>query len=171
MKQNLSSAKSKEGNIMKKIYLACPYSNEDEKVRQNRFEQINIIAAHLMRAGNLVFSPISHTHPIAEAGDLPRGWDFWESYDRTFIEWSDVLYIAQFPGYDTSVGIRGEIQIAKSLNRPIVYIIGARCECGSIETEYISSGGFQHADASRGLPEMETNGEIACRNCGRIWWD
>ena len=48
---------------------------------------------------------------------------------------------------------------------------GAKCECGSTNTVWISDGGYQEADASRGMPMVETNGQIACNDCGRIWWD
>jgi hypothetical protein len=48
---------------------------------------------------------------------------------------------------------------------------GVKCKCGSINTVWISSGGYQDADVSRGMPMMETNGEIACNDCGYTWWD
>jgi hypothetical protein len=48
---------------------------------------------------------------------------------------------------------------------------GVKCECGSNNTVWISGGGYQDADASRGLPMIETNGQIACNDCGRTWWD
>ena len=48
---------------------------------------------------------------------------------------------------------------------------GVKCECGSTATVWISGGGYQKADASRGMPMVETNGQIACNDCGRTWWD
>ena len=48
---------------------------------------------------------------------------------------------------------------------------GIKCECGSTNTVFISGGGYQEADASRGLPEIETNGKVLCNDCGRTWWD
>jgi hypothetical protein len=48
---------------------------------------------------------------------------------------------------------------------------GVKCECGSTNTVWISGGGYQDADASRGLPMIETDGQIACNDCGRTWWD
>lgn len=106
---------------MKKIYLACPYSHVDHEVRQQRFHEVNKAAAMLMRRGYLVFSPISHTHPIAEVGNLPKGWDFWESYDRSFIEWCDELYVLQLNGWQQSTGVNAEIAIAKQMCKPIVH--------------------------------------------------
>jgi len=59
------------------IYLATPYSDPDPEVREFRYREVNKAAAQLISEGHHVFSPISHTHPIAQAGDLPTGWDYW----------------------------------------------------------------------------------------------
>jgi DNA-directed RNA polymerase subunit RPC12/RpoP len=48
---------------------------------------------------------------------------------------------------------------------------GVKCKCGSVNTVWIYGGGYQDADASRGMPIIETNGEIACNDCGFTWWD
>lgn len=58
------------------IYIAVPYSHKEESVRLARFESVNRAACFLMNKGYHVFSPISHTHPIALAGDLPPGLGF-----------------------------------------------------------------------------------------------
>lgn len=47
-------------------YLACPYSHPDRDVRQRRFDQVNAAAAWLILNEQMVFSPISHSHPISE---------------------------------------------------------------------------------------------------------
>lgn len=106
----------------KKIYMACPYSDESAGVRAWRFELVNRAAAKLMQEGHLVFSPISHTHPIAEAGDLPKGWEFWEAYDRTFLEWADEVHVLMIDGWRESKGVTAEIRIARELKKRVVYV-------------------------------------------------
>jgi hypothetical protein len=101
------------------IYIACPYSHPVAQVREARFGAVNRVTAQLMKKGFVVFSPISHTHPIAVAGDLPKGWDYWEHFDRVFLSMSRKLYILTLDGWKESEGVQGEIEIAKELNLPI----------------------------------------------------
>lgn len=108
-----------------RIYLATPYSHPDPQVREARFRTVNKFAAQLMRLGHHVFSPISHCHPLALAGELPADWEFWKEYDRTFIEWAEVLYILCQDGWETSIGIQEERKLAILLKKPIVYWGGA----------------------------------------------
>ena len=82
------------------IYLACPYSHSDKYVRIARWMAVNRVAADILSAGDYVFSPISHTHPIVEAADgkLPVGWDFWETYDRQYLKVCKKLIVLRLPG-------------------------------------------------------------------------
>jgi len=108
---------------MSKIYLAIPYSGLEEE----SFAVANKIAAKLMAEGHIVFSPISHTHPIALAGNLPKGWEYWKKFDETFIDWCDALYVVVMSmyGYDrlnASTGVNAEIQMAIDKEKSVQYI-------------------------------------------------
>lgn len=104
------------------IYLACPYNHPDPAVKQQRFEAVNRAAARLMHDGAAIFSPISHTHPIALAGELPGGWDYWERYDREMLGMCAALYVLMLDGWEQSVGVTAEINIARELGLPITYL-------------------------------------------------
>jgi len=106
------------------IYLACPYSHPSHEVRQQRFEAVNRCAADLMRLGHVVYSPISHNHPIALAHDFPKGWEFWGRMDEVFIRLAHKVYILQLPGWQESEGVRAEIALAQRFYKPIVHIPG-----------------------------------------------
>jgi len=106
----------------RRIYLACPYSDPDPLVRENRFEEVNMKAGELMLAGHLVFSPISHTHPIAVQCQLPKGWEFWAEYDRSFIEWADEVQVLMLAGWERSVGVCAEMKIANEIGKPVFMI-------------------------------------------------
>src|SRR3990172_7414602 len=105
-----------------KIYLAGPYSDKDPSVRASRFDALNRKAGELMKKGFHVFSPISHTHPIAVCCDLPLGYDFWEEYDRTFIEWCDEVWVLRLDGYAQSKGVDREIGEARRQGKRVRFI-------------------------------------------------
>lgn len=106
----------------KLTYLAVPYSHQDALVRLWRFEMANTAAARLMGAGEFVFSPISHTHPIALAGNLPLGWDYWEAYDRAILQSCGKIVVLMLPGWEISKGIEGECNIARELGIPVEFM-------------------------------------------------
>ena len=107
---------------MKLIYLACPYSHESSTVREARFVLANAAAAVLMRAGLYAFSPISHTHPIAQTGGLPLGWDYWEGYDREILSHCGALVVLEIPGWRESKGVTGELKISRALCIPAMVL-------------------------------------------------
>lgn len=104
------------------IYLASPYTHDDPKVRAERWIAVCKECARLMSRGIKVFSPIAHTHPIALQG-LRGDWDFWKSYDSQFLEWCSELWVLMLEGWEDSVGIKEEIELAKCMGKPIQYVI------------------------------------------------
>lgn len=104
------------------VYLATPYSHPDPAVREARFKMVNAVAAMMMRNGHHVYSPISHTHPIALAGDLPKGWEYWREYDRAFLEASRKMVVLMQDGWRESIGVAGEIGIAAQLGIEVEYL-------------------------------------------------
>ena len=101
---------------MKKVYLACPYSHKDPNVRKQRVKAVNKKAAELMMAGHLVFSPLSHSHPISKHCTVdPCDHDFWLRQDLWILKFCDEMQILCLDGWDESSGIRTEIEYAKTL--------------------------------------------------------
>lgn len=111
-----------ENNFPEFIYLATPYTHKDKQMMIARFKMVNIEAAKLMAAGNHVFSPISHTHPIAVVGDLPRGWEYWKEYDRRILKICTKIVVLRLPGWDISTGVQAEIKVGEEYGIPIEYI-------------------------------------------------
>ena len=104
------------------IYLATPYSHPSPDVMESRFVEACKAAGHLMIDGEIVFCPIAHTHPIAVQCSLPRGWDYWEKFDRTFIEAAKKVVVVMMPGWVESKGVQAEIKIAEELGKPVEFI-------------------------------------------------
>jgi len=107
-----------------KIYLACPFSHPDAFIRNERFKMVNRKAAEIMQQGYVVFSPISHSFPVAECmgREFMCDSEFWLRQDLPFVEWCDELWIYCLIGWERSKGVRKEIKYAKKLNKPIKYV-------------------------------------------------
>ncbi len=106
------------------IYLACPYTATgiaEDSVREFRFKVITRIAADFIKRGNLIYSPITYTHPIAEVDKHIRHEDY-ITLDMFFLKRADLLMIACLPGWEDSQGIKMEIQLANDLGKGIIYL-------------------------------------------------
>jgi hypothetical protein len=81
---------------------------------------------YFLNKGNNVFSPISHTHPIAKMGLTSGAWDFWGDYDLQFVDWSDEIVVIVVPenGWElieTSIGVQAEIEHGKLTGKRVRY--------------------------------------------------
>ena len=105
-----------------KIYLACRYSGTREE-QEMRFLRVNQVAAKLMLQGHIVFSPISHSHPISKY--IPQDSDtheFWLGQDQSFLNWADQLWILTDDCWWKSVGVLIEMNIMSRQHKLIKYI-------------------------------------------------
>lgn len=102
------------------VYVAVPYSHEDESVREGRFRRVCEYVAELSRAGVTVFSPISMMHPVAKYG-LPGDWAFWEKFDTAFLRRCDRMIVLCLDGWEDSTGVNAEIKIMQDMGKPIIY--------------------------------------------------
>lgn len=104
------------------IYLASPYTDPDPVVMEQRFDAVCRKAGELMNSGEVVYSPIAHTHPIAVRAELPRDWEFWQRFDREMLRCASEIRILKLPGWETSKGVRAERAIASELGIPVTEI-------------------------------------------------
>jgi hypothetical protein len=103
-------------------YLACPYSNDDPNVREERFYEVTRIAAYLINCGHIVYSPITHCHVMERDYGLPGEFEFWRTIDKTYISLSNKLVVAMMHGWAESDGVRREILIAHTQEIPVLYL-------------------------------------------------
>lgn len=111
----------------KMVYLAVPYTHPLENVRELRFEIINRVSGSLFSYGIFNFSPITHSHVVAEAMKVDglattTKWDFWAEYDCYMISLCDALWVVCLDGWKRSVGVTAEIIYAQENNIPIKYL-------------------------------------------------
>ena len=110
----------------KLIYLAAPYTFNGKSARRvvlRRVATIDRFAASVFAAGDYVFSPISHTHPIKEAsgGKLPGGFEFWEQCAYRMIDGCDEVWVLMLDGWRDSVGVKAEVWYAEHSGKPVHY--------------------------------------------------
>lgn len=111
------------------IYLACPYSDPDPRVREERFKAATEAAAALISDGYIVYSPITMTHPIdlvLAGGQSTLGSDYWVAFDEAFMSLCSEIFVLQLPGWNMSAGIERELQYFRDKRRPIRYLKPAK---------------------------------------------
>lgn len=106
------------------IYIAIPYSHPDWNTRIQRFRIATAWAAFLMTQENppIVYSPITHSHPMAELYDLPKEFEFWKRQDLHFLNTCTTVHVLAVEGWDKSVGLKEEIAYAERIKKIISYI-------------------------------------------------
>lgn len=98
---------------MKRIYLASPYSHPVKAVRQDRFRLACKAAANIIKQGHICFSPIAHSHPIADYLENHNDSEYWLKQDFSFLDsWADELWVLMIPGWKESKGIAAEVKYA-----------------------------------------------------------
>ena len=112
------------------IYLACPYSctdktktkEEAEALQLQRYAAVTMIAAKLIAAGRNIYSPITHSYPIAATGIIKGDFATWERLDFAMLERCNEIWILMLPGWDSSVGVKAEMDYMKKIGRPIAFV-------------------------------------------------
>jgi len=80
----------------------------------------------------LVFSPVSHSHPVCEAvvddetGES-QSWGYWERFDRAILAICHKLYVLPLAGWQESVGVQAEIAIAEEMGIPVEILSEVFC--------------------------------------------
>lgn len=106
-----------------KIYLASPYSHPVKAVRADRFRAACKAAADIIKAGHICFSPIAHSHHIADYLENHNDSGYWLKQDLSFLDsWADELWVLMLDGWQESKGIAKEILHCEEIGIPVRYI-------------------------------------------------
>lgn len=105
----------------KLVYLASPYSHKDPNIMNERFEIVQEVAVNMLSQNIYAFSPIAYNHPMLKF-NLPGNWEFWEEYDKAFLDHSDLVVVLMIDGWDISVGVQAEIEYAGEIGIPVIYL-------------------------------------------------
>jgi len=109
--------------MKQKVYLACPYTHEKQSVMTMRVEKATKAAAILAKE-YVVFSPLTHSHPISKhmEPEYQTNGDFWLEQDFAFLAVCDKLLVLCLDGWEKSYGVTEEIKFAHENNIPIFYL-------------------------------------------------
>lgn len=106
-------------------YLASPYSKYPHGTHK-AWVEVCAKAAQLMEAGENVFCPIAHTHPIEWYGMYGMAGrhdgDWWLQQDFAVLAHCSKLVVYKMPGWDESYGVQKEIEFANKNNIPVSFL-------------------------------------------------
>ncbi|CAH2606502.1 conserved protein of unknown function (plasmid) [Rhodovastum atsumiense] len=103
-------------------YICSPYTRYPMG-REAAFRMACRVTAALIRCGVPVLSPICHSHPIAEHGDIdPTDVELWLRADAPLMASARGLIVVKAPGWRQSVGIAAEIADFTQAGKPIVFM-------------------------------------------------
>ena len=106
------------------IYLASPYMHADPEVKRARHDAAVRAAIRIMaETGEAVFSPIAHSHlmHVWSDGKIGGDWRQWAEFDRAVIAACSTFYVLMLDGWEQSVGIKAELEIARGLGLRVVF--------------------------------------------------
>lgn len=108
-------------------YLATPYSgftgDGPGGPMMTAFREAAKVAGIFIRAGVPVFSPIAHSHPIGALGSFDSGdHEVWLAADMPLLEAAVGVIVVKMPGWDTSKGVREEIEFARIAGKPVLFM-------------------------------------------------
>lgn len=99
-------------------YLASPFTHPENEVQEKRHRAIAWVAHWLHRQKRFVYSPIVHNIPLGDLG-VGHSWDHWQHFDLSMVSRCDRLIVTQFSGWDRSIGVKAEMEAARSWGLPV----------------------------------------------------
>jgi len=105
------------------LYIAAPFTHEKPEIRERRYRTACRASALLMQANIVVFSPLSHSVPIVQHGELDEmDSKFWLTMDLPLLERCDELLVLALDDWKQSKGVKEEVFFAFQHNKPITFI-------------------------------------------------
>lgn len=114
------------------VYLATPYTKYKNGINA-AFQDAAILASKMLTQGYKVYSPISHTHPIAIYGGIDPTSEMWVQFDETMMAVSDTLIVGMMEGWEDSWGVKKEIEHFRERGKMIAYMDPETTEITRVE--------------------------------------
>lgn len=104
------------------LYLAAPYTHDDDAVCEIRAQMVTYAAAVLTEIGQHVYSPLTHGHQLAQKRKLPIDFNYWQQNCEHHVGACDRVVVLMLDGWDESAGVIAETELAAKLGKPIAFI-------------------------------------------------
>jgi nucleoside 2-deoxyribosyltransferase len=105
------------------VYVATPYSIFEDGLDAAHRAACQI-TGDLLRYGVNAFSPIVHSHHVAEHANIDRmDHKFWMRADEAYMKKCDALVVAQIDNWENSVGVNMELKHFRDVGKPIHFIM------------------------------------------------
>jgi NTP pyrophosphatase (non-canonical NTP hydrolase) len=106
------------------VYLACPRAHEDSRVVGARYAVANKMTADLMikKDGLMVFSPVSHGHGPTSFVERGKFEDPIMRLNLRMLSACDAVLVITINGWKESRGVSQEINKARELGIPVLYL-------------------------------------------------
>jgi len=105
-------------------YLGSPYTYPSEnkeiksKMQRARYHAVMVRTVSMLKEGIHVYSPIVHCHVLAMLHDMPTDAEFWKEYNYAMLSKASKFHLLMLPGWDESLGLRGESEHARACSIP-----------------------------------------------------
>lgn len=103
------------------VYLASPYTHNDESVVEKRIEIYCKVDAVLTHNGIFTAPPLLK-HFIIQHRKLPSDWEYWKHYSQALLSRCDSMIVLCLNGWLESVGVLEEIRYCDDHKIPVTYI-------------------------------------------------
>lgn len=104
------------------LYVGTPYTKYPGGI-ERAFVDACKLTGRLLTNGLNVYSPIAHTHPVAiHAGIDPLDHTIWLPFDQSMMDVSDAMIVAMMEGWETSYGVKHEIETFQRAGKLVFYL-------------------------------------------------
>jgi hypothetical protein len=100
------------------IYLASPYSHPSEVVQTRRFICVREFLFSHISQDSAIFSPIVYCHQFSRDFGAPGDYLTWKPFNDHMLHKSDEIWILRLKGWEASLGVAWERQLAAELGLP-----------------------------------------------------
>lgn len=106
----------------KKIFVAGPYNDKDDVIKQYRINTITEYCVNQFLKGNSPISALLMGLVYANYYKLPTDTNTWLTFSQTLLKGCDELHVLMVNGWNRSSGVKAEIEAAEKLKIEIKYI-------------------------------------------------